>query len=112
MKKFEIIQLVEANSPEEALIGARISTSGMVRLVGTFGALPKRVEVPLDFHSTAEAQGVFGETGWMAADVIAKAKEMGRGLTEEEAEEFLNINSKYITEAMIREGWIAIETLL
>lgn len=45
---------------------------------------------------------------WSVDDVLSLRPEM----TEEDAEEFLVLNEKYIQDAMVQAGWAAIEALL
>jgi hypothetical protein len=49
---------------------------------------------------------------WSAQDVLGKAREMGIELTDEEAEDFLLDNARYIREDMVLRGWDSIKTLL
>lgn len=50
----------------------------------------------------------YAEIAWTAADVQTLAPR----LTEEEAEEFLRRNAKYIAQATIEYGWGCLETYL
>ena len=50
----------------------------------------------------------YAEAQWVASDVASLRPDW----TEEQAEEWLSFNEKYIRDAMIRAGWSAIETLL
>ena len=50
----------------------------------------------------------YAEISWTAADVQTLAPR----LTEEEAEEFLRMNAKYIAQATIEYGWGCLETYL
>ena len=50
----------------------------------------------------------FAQVSWTAADVLKLAP----GLTEDQAEAWLEHNGKYILERMTLEGWGAMEALL
>ncbi len=49
----------------------------------------------------------YGATGWTANDV----REVYPEMSLDEAEQWLDRNAKYITDAMVQAGWTAIECL-
>lgn len=51
---------------------------------------------------------VYGSTGWMIGDVLTLRPKW----SEEKAKGWLEVNAKYIQDAMVRAGWAAMEALM
>jgi hypothetical protein len=60
------------------------------------------------WRDVAAQHGVYAAAGWMPEDIETLRPDW----TNERCLQFLKDNEKYITEAMVRDGWGAIEALL
>lgn len=66
----------------------------------------------MSYHDQAKREGFWATLGWHRDDVRLVARSRGEEMSEEEAQEWLEKNEKYIEQAMADAGFDAIRALL